>query len=40
VGQKFSKVVKVAKEICEEFDQECVMVKDYETEQIYFISAS
>ena len=40
IGQKFSKVVKVAKEICEEFDQECVMVKDYETNQIYFISAS
>ena len=39
IGQKFSKVVKVAKEICEEFDQECVMVKDYETNQIYFIDA-
>lgn len=37
IGQKFSKVVKVAKEICQEFDQECVMVKDYETNQIYFI---
>ena len=40
IGQKFTKVVKVAKEICEEFDQECVMVKDYETNQIYFIDAN
>lgn len=40
IGQKFIKVVKVAKEICEEFDQECVMVKDYETNQIYFIDAN
>ena len=39
IGQKFSKVVKVAKEICEEFDQECVMVTDYETSQVYFIDA-
>ena len=37
VGQKFRKVVKLAKEICEEFNQECVMVKDYETSQVYFI---
>lgn len=37
VGQKFRKVVKVAKEICEEFNQECVMVKDCETNQVYFI---
>ena len=37
VGQKFRKVVKVAKEICEEFNQECVMVKDCETKQVYFI---
>ena len=40
IGQKFTEVVKVAKEICEEFDQECVMVKDYETNQIYFIDAN
>lgn len=40
IGQKFTKVVKVAKEICQEFDQECVMVKDYETNQIYFIDAN
>ena len=40
IGQKFTKVVKVAKEICEEFDQGCVMVKDYETNQIYFIDAN
>ena len=37
VGQKFRKVVKVAKEICEESNQECVMVRDYETNQVYFI---
>ena len=37
VGQKVRKVVKVAKEICEEFNQECVMVKDCETNQVYFI---
>ena len=40
IGQKFTKVVKVAKEICEEFDQECVMVKDYGPNQIYFIDAN
>ena len=40
IGQKFTKVVKVAKEICQEFDQECVMVKDYETNQIYFIDSA
>ena len=39
IGQKFSKVVKVAKELCEEFDQECVLVKDYEKNQVYFIDA-
>ena len=37
LGQKFKKVVEVAKEICREFDQECVMVKDYEKNQVYFI---
>ena len=37
IGQKFSKVVEIAKDLCKRFDQNCVLVKDCRNEQIYLV---
>ena len=37
IGQKFSKVVEIAKYLCEKFDQDCVLAKDCKNGQVYLI---
>ena len=37
IGQKFSKVVEIAEDLCKRFDQNCVLVKDCVNGQIYLI---